>query len=114
MCTCFSDLGRLFAKLRTCVARYDRVRETVFQNGAQKRAATRIIGHIICAARTLKWRELQAIFFIDPSHNTSDFEGKRLHKTCKQICGSLVDIRPSQGAEGNEGFAELVHDSARR
>ncbi|KAI4216632.1 MAG: hypothetical protein LQ351_001121 [Letrouitia transgressa] len=49
---------------------YRRVCETVFQEGPQKKAVIKIIGSIICATRELTWREVQAIFYIDPQRST--------------------------------------------
>ncbi|KAL9044435.1 MAG: hypothetical protein Q9214_002426 [Letrouitia sp. 1 TL-2023] len=92
---------------------YHRVCETVFQEGPQRKAVIKIIGTIICTARGLTWREVQAIFYIDPERNTSDYNGCRLRKGCKQLCGSLVDMRRHKDDSENEAVLAIVHETAR-
>lgn len=68
---------------------------------------------IVCAKRTLRWNELQAIFSLDLNTETVDFEGRCLrpnaldqcHSVAKRLCGSLVEI--------SNDIIHLVHHTAK-
>jgi hypothetical protein len=83
-------------------------------NRAEREDAEKILAWIICSKRPLKWRELQATFCIELASQTVDFEDRKLRVTCKDLCGSLVDVRSSKASEPDPGDTiELVHDTAR-
>ncbi|KAK2601326.1 hypothetical protein N8I77_010782 [Diaporthe amygdali] len=76
--------------------------------------ASKILGWVTCAARPLRWREIQSIFCIDSESNTMDYEDKRLRVSCKQLCGSLVDVHQVlYGQPGPDDIVTIVHGSAR-
>ena len=99
---------------RKIVTRYARVIATIYKRGPLGQAAERIIEWVACSPRPLRWGEVQAIFFIDPQTNTSDFEDRRLRKSPKRLCGSLVDVCKVDGVPEAEAVLTLVHDTARR
>jgi hypothetical protein len=84
----------------------------VFKEGPQGVAAIKIIGWVACAERPLKWRELQATFFIDPKTSTCDYHGRKLRKGCKKLCGSLIDLQTVKAKPETEAVLHLVHDTA--
>ncbi|KAJ0425196.1 hypothetical protein BJY00DRAFT_308523 [Aspergillus carlsbadensis] len=94
---------------------YQRVVSTVINKAPpkQRRAALQILGWVTCATRPLKWREIQATFFIDPETSTSQYEGRRLRATCKKFCSSLVDLHVGTTGESTEATLGLVHSTAR-
>ena len=94
-------------------SRYERVVLTVFKEGPQLAAVINIIGWVICAQRPLKWREIQATFFIDPKIGSCDYHGRRLRKGCKKLCGSLIDLETVKSEPETEVILHLVHDTAR-
>lgn len=88
----------------------------IFQESppAEREDATKILGWLICAERLLHWREIQAVFCIDPESSTIDYHGDRLRLSCKQLCGSLVDINHAQnGQDGPDDVLKIVHRTAR-
>ena len=91
---------------------YDRVCKTVFRKDPYGRAAVKIIGTIICAARKLRWREVQALFYVDPEHDTCDYDGARLRKGCKAFCSSLIDLQCQEDEPETEAFLIIVHQTA--
>ena len=94
--------------------RYYRVCKTVFQEGRQGEAAVKVIGTTICAARKLKWREVQALFFVHPEHDSSDYDGDRPRIECKALCGSLIDLQCRESEPENEAFLTIVHQTAQQ
>jgi hypothetical protein len=96
-------------------SRYKRVVSTVLNKAPprQRRAALQILGWVTCATRPLKWREIQATFFIDPETSTSQYEGRRLRGTCKKFCSSLVDLHVGAKGDVTEATLGLVHSTAR-
>lgn len=103
-------------RLRNHHFSYERVVSRVFENPvkAEREDAAKILGWITCSKRPLKWREVQAIFCIDPESETVDFEDRQLLVTCKELCGSLVDLRSSgTQVSGLEDLVEFVHETAR-
>ena len=86
---------------------YERIVNRVYNNPVvpEREDAARIISWVVCARRPLKWNEIQAIFSTDVESQSVDFSD-RLRVTGKDICGSLVDIRPGD-------IIELVHETAR-
>lgn len=76
--------------------------------------ALKILGWVICARRPLRWREIQSLFCIDPVEGVVDYEERRLRVTCKDICGSLIDVHhPADKKAGPEDIIKIVHETAR-
>ena len=95
---------------------YERVAVRVFENPhkGQRNTAKKILGLIICSKRLLRWREIQAMFWIDPHTGTSDYEERRLRVTPKDLCGSLVETKSSERDTSPLGeVVELVHSTAK-
>ncbi|KAI0549688.1 WD40 repeat-like protein [Xylaria curta] len=95
---------------------YDRVAVRVFEMSsmAEREDAKKIMGWVICARRLLRWREIQSFFCIDPINGNVDYEERRLRVTCKELCGSLVDIHHTTGiTTGPEDVIKIVHETAR-
>ena len=96
------------------VPSYERVVATIYKkSGPQQEAAVRIIDWVACAKRPLRWGEVQATFFIDLHTGSSDFQGRRLRKSCKRLCGSLIDVTKKADKPEAEAILTLVHDTAR-
>ncbi|OTA54440.1 hypothetical protein K449DRAFT_439336 [Hypoxylon sp. EC38] len=95
---------------------YERVTVRIFETSspAEHNDAAKILGWVTCARRLLKCREIQSIFCIDPTNGVVDYEEGRLRVTCKELCGSLVDVHQvaNKGA-GPEDIIKIVHESAR-
>ncbi|KAK0631420.1 hypothetical protein B0T14DRAFT_2863 [Immersiella caudata] len=68
--------------------------------------ALRILTWITLAKRDLRWHEIQGAMSIDVENREVDFDGRCLSVDSKDLCGSLVEVRP-------EGSIMLVHSSAR-
>ena len=61
----------------------------------------------------MRWREVQALFYVNPERNTCDYDGRKLRKGCKELCGSLVDLHQRKDESENEAFLDIVHQTAR-
>ncbi|KAL3475095.1 hypothetical protein BJX99DRAFT_259710 [Aspergillus californicus] len=86
---------------------YDRIiSRTVSGNDPKARYAKKLLAWIVCAKRSLKWHEIQGAISIDLDTRQIDFENRKLLVNSKELCGSLVEIRPS-------GAIELVHTTAK-
>jgi hypothetical protein len=94
--------------------RYARVVSTILDHGTdrQKQITLKILNWVACAKRPLKWREIQATFFIDLEAATSSYENGRLRKEVKWYCSSLIDLKKSSDL-GHEFNVEFVHETAR-
>lgn len=95
--------------------RYNRVAVRVFNLiPGQREDAKKLLGWIVCAKRPLRWREIQALFCIDPIKGNVDYTGERLRVTSKELCGALVDVHlvPGQTPERDE-IVNIVHRTAR-
>jgi hypothetical protein len=80
---------------------------------AERLAAKAILGLVVCAERSLMWKEIQSRFCIDINTDTADPDLQLLNK-CKHLCGSLVEIERSLIAESeSDDVVELVHHTAR-
>ena len=86
---------------------------TVYRKGRPGEAAVRIINWVACARRPLTWGEIQATFFVDPDKGTADFQDRKLVKTCKRLCGSLIDVSKNSGEPEADMVVNLVHETAR-
>ena len=88
--------------------RYERIVNRVYDNPitSEREDAAYIISWVVCARRPMKWNEIQAVYSTNLALESVDFSD-RLMVSSKDICGSLVDIRP-----GN--IIELVHETAKQ
>jgi hypothetical protein len=96
--------------------RYERVLNRVLNQSveAEQNAALKVLTLVVCAKRILYWREIQAIFCIDPEHGTVEFDN-RLRVSCKELCGSLLDVvHAPDKPTGPESTVRIVHSTARR
>ncbi|RBR07487.1 hypothetical protein FVER53590_11046 [Fusarium verticillioides] len=94
---------------------YDRITQRVLQNNRPSRdtSVKRILGWIICAARPLRWREIQSRFCIDAEQQICDIDNLRLD-SCKQICSSFVDVTDCElfPRIESEQVVTMVHETA--
>lgn len=75
--------------------------------------AKTILELIICVERPLMWKEIQCKFCIDIDTETADAD-RQLSDSCKQLCGSLVELERSQVTESeSDAVVDLVHHTAR-
>lgn len=99
------------------ITRYERVTRRILGEDApapERQDATTILGWVTCAMRPLRWREIQSIFCTDPGAGTFDYKENMLRVSCKQLCGSLVDIHQTKsGQSGPDDVVAIVHDTAR-
>lgn len=96
---------------------YDRVAERVLEktSDSRKRAALQILGLIACAARPLKWREVQCYFCIDAMNGSCDPRRRKVGGP-KDLCSSFVEsevctLFPNLPSEGQ---LTMVHNTAKR
>ena len=97
-------------------SRFERVAFLIFEqsSSAECEDAKTILGWIICAKRLVRWREIQALFCIDPVDGTVDYEVRRLSVSCKELCGSLIDVHHLDAKPDDpESYVEIVHETAR-
>ncbi|KAI0444886.1 WD40 repeat-like protein [Xylaria telfairii] len=94
---------------------YERVAIRIFEMSsmAEREDAKKILGWVICAKRLLRWREIQSLFCIDPVKGNVDYEERRLRVTCKELCGSLVDVHHAANKTSPEDIIKIVHETAR-
>lgn len=60
-----------------------------------------MLSWLVCARRSIKWREIQGAKSIDVETQCIDFERLQLRVDSKDLCGSLVEIR-------SDGTVELT------
>ena len=97
------------------VYRYERVAVYVLENPneEEREAAKKILGYTICAERPMMWKELQSRFCISIDSDTADPDFL-LSVSCKNICGSLVEIEPDAVSNTSPNITViLVHETAR-
>jgi hypothetical protein len=96
--------------------RYERVLSRVLDQSveAERKAALKVLTLVVCAKRILYWREIQAVFCVDPEHGTVKLDD-RLRVKCKELCGSLLDVdhAPTKPT-GPDSTVRIVHSTARR
>lgn len=98
------------------IFRYERVAIRMLKEAppAACEDASRILSWIVCAARPLHWREIQSIFCVNLDTGTMDYEDSRLRVSCKELCGSLIDVHHViHGQPGPDDIVSIVHGSAR-
>jgi hypothetical protein len=95
--------------------RYGRVVSNVLEKVSERRrnVALKIIGWVVAARRPLKWREIQATFFINYERGASEYEDDRLRDSGKWFCGSLIDLQSITSEPIDEATISLVHNTAR-
>ncbi|KAI0530450.1 WD40 repeat-like protein [Xylaria digitata] len=89
---------------------YERVTVRIFETSSkgEREDAMKILGWITCARRLLRWREIQSLFCIDPVKGDVDYEERRLRVTCKELCGSLIDVhRTTNKKQGPEDIIKI-------
>ncbi|RYP51599.1 hypothetical protein DL768_003106 [Monosporascus sp. mg162] len=97
------------------VDRYERVVVRVLERPtrSKREAAARILGWITCAARPLRWSEIQSRFCINFEQGCCNFKNRRVD-SCKVLCGSLVEAEQCNWGAGSgiDIIISLVHDTA--
>ena len=73
---------------------------------AEREEAKMLLGWLVCAKRPLKLHEVQTMKSINLEQRTVEFERRRFRVDPKDLCESLVEVRP-------DGTVELVHLTAR-
>lgn len=95
---------------------YDRVAERVLEktSDSRKRAALQILGLITCAARPLKWREIQCYFCIDALKGSCDPRRRKAGEP-KDLCSSFVETEACASIPNSLSEAQLVmvHNTAK-
>ncbi|RYP19480.1 hypothetical protein DL765_003320 [Monosporascus sp. GIB2] len=81
-------------------------RETPNKRDSRRVASLFILKWLVCAKRTVKWREIQAAKAVDIDSQTVDVERRRFRQDCKDLCGSMVEMF-------DDGSVELVHTTAK-
>ncbi|SCV41841.1 uncharacterized protein FFB14_07565 [Fusarium fujikuroi] len=94
---------------------YDGITQRVLQSNRPSRdtSVKRILGWVICAARPLRWREIQSRFCIDAEKQIFDLDNLRLD-SCKRICSSFVDVADCElfPRTESEQVVTMVHETA--
>jgi hypothetical protein len=90
----------------SCI-RYGRIVSQILDaDSTECEDAEQLLDLLVCAKRDLKWSEIQGAVSINLDTRTVDFEGRSFRVNSKDLCGSLVEIRPG-------GTVELVHVTAK-
>ncbi|KAH6958961.1 hypothetical protein DER45DRAFT_613462 [Fusarium avenaceum] len=94
---------------------YNRVVARVLEGPVPRQKRTlQLLGLIVAAQRPLRWREIQGFFCIDPSLGEIEYENKRLRKSCKDLCGALVDVHQDMSESSvSEDLIRIVHPTAK-
>ncbi|KAI1120105.1 hypothetical protein F5Y10DRAFT_290315 [Nemania abortiva] len=97
---------------------YERVAVRILEKSseAEREDALKILAWVICAKRHLRWREIQSFFCIDPTVGSVEYEERRLRVTCKDICGSLIDVHRAADRDNDDDaddIIRIVHETAR-
>ncbi|EXL54500.1 hypothetical protein FOCG_05366 [Fusarium oxysporum f. sp. radicis-lycopersici 26381] len=94
---------------------YDRIAQRIMkkQGSSRHKTVKKILGWIICAARPLRWREIQSRFCIDADKEICNRKSLR-RDSCKSICSSLVDVTNCDMFPNieSEQFVSMVHETA--
>ncbi|KAI1076547.1 hypothetical protein F5B20DRAFT_320144 [Whalleya microplaca] len=99
-------------------AAYERVITRILdrptRSRSQRDAAGKILNWVTCAARPLKWREIQCLLCVDAQKGSCN-PRKRCADSCKDLCGSLIEAdQRDNELKGTELIINIVHDTARR
>ncbi|KAI1355974.1 hypothetical protein F5Y01DRAFT_325067 [Xylaria sp. FL0043] len=97
---------------------YERVAVRILEKSseAEREDALKILAWVICAKRHLRWREIQSLFCVDPIAGSVEYEERRLRVTCKDICGSLIDVHRAADRDIDDDaddIIRIVHETAR-
>jgi hypothetical protein len=65
-----------------------------------------VLSFLVCAKRAVKWYEIQGLQSIDLDSRGSKFHERSFKVDAKDLCGSLVEVRPND-------TVELVHVTAK-
>ncbi|KAG4273469.1 hypothetical protein FPRO04_09592 [Fusarium proliferatum] len=94
---------------------YNRITQRILKRHGPSRHKTvrKILGWVTCAARPLRWREIQSRFCIDAEKETCNIRNLR-RDSCKTICSSLVDVTDCDMFPNieSEQFTSMVHETA--
>ncbi|KAG5771589.1 hypothetical protein H9Q72_001895 [Fusarium xylarioides] len=94
---------------------YERIAQRILKRHGPSRHRTvkKILGWVICAARPLRWREIQSRFCIDADKMTCNIRNLR-RDSCKSICSSLVDVAKCDlfPSVESEQVVSMVHETA--
>ena len=87
---------------------YARIIARIFEqtNDSERQGSKTLLSWLVCAKRSISWREIQGAKSIDVETQSVDFERLRFRVDSKDLCGSLVEIR-------SDGTVELVHLTAK-
>ncbi|KAI1113983.1 putative zinc finger protein [Nemania sp. NC0429] len=87
---------------------YNRIMARITEQAPQAAIedSLRLLGWLVCAKRTLKWREIQVMNSIDLDMQAVELERRSFIKSPKDLCASLVEIR-------SDGTLEFVHLTAK-
>ncbi|KAM0562877.1 hypothetical protein ACHAPJ_001717 [Fusarium lateritium] len=92
---------------------YARVVCRVLEKPSKERTL-QLLGLVVTAQRSLRWREIQAFFCIDPKQGEVDYDNLHLRKTSKKLCGALVDVHRAAGVNlTSEDIIHIVHPTAK-
>ena len=90
-----------------CSIRYGRIVErTLDPESAQSTDAHQLLTLLVCARRPLRWHEIQGAVSISLEDMQIDLPGMSFRVSSKELCGSLIELRP-------KGSIELVHMTAK-
>ena len=73
---------------------------------AEREEAIMLLGWLVCAKRPLKFHEVQTMKSINLKKRAVEFGRRHFRVDPKDLCESLVDVRP-------DGSIELVHLTAK-
>ncbi len=73
---------------------------------AEREEAIMLLSWLVCAKRPLRLHEVQTMKSINLEQRAIQFERRRFRVDPKDLCESLVDVRP-------DGSIELVHLTAK-
>lgn len=103
-----SDTGHL-NPTNAEISRYTRIIDRVIGPSVQHRSrgyAEQVLGWLVCAKRTLKWREIQGAVSVDMVRGTMNRD-LQLQDDCKDLLASLVE-------RSADDSVNLVHSTAKR
>lgn len=90
-----------------CIS-YGRIIARILDDESTESAdAKLLLGLLVCAKRSLQWTEIQSAISTDLEAMNVDFEGRSFLVDSKELCGSLVEVRPG-------GKVELVHTTVKQ
>ena len=75
-------------------------------NDSERRGSETLLTWLVCAKRSIKWREIQGAKSIDIEGQSVDFDKLRFRVDSKDLCGSLVEIK-------SDDTVEFVHLTAK-